>query len=95
METKSVGIREFRSGLADYIASETPVAITRHGQTVGFFIPTKSRGGADRAALKKATADMDRLRLTGSEGVSTVASDVKAGRKTRKRAAGACRRQGP
>ena len=72
-----------------------PVAITRHGQTVGFFIPTKSRGGADRAALKKATADMDRLRVTGSEGVSTVASDVEAGRKTRKRAAGACRRHGP
>lgn len=96
MATKSVGIREFRSGLADYIASETPVAITRHGQTVGFFIPTKSRAGADRAALKKATADMDRLRVAGSEGVSTVASDVGAGRKARKRAAaGAGRGQVP
>jgi len=96
MATKSVGIREFRSGLADYIASETPVAITRHGQTVGFFIPTKSRVGADRAALKKATADMDRLRMAGSEGVSTVATDVGAGRKTRKRAAaGAGRGQVP
>lgn len=95
MATKSVGVREFRSGLADYIASETPVAITRHGQTVGFFIPTKGRAGADKAALKKATADMGSLRAAGSKGVSTVATDVGAGRKTRKRAAGAGRRQVP
>jgi len=38
METTKVGIREFRSDLAEYIASSTPVAVTRHGQTVGYFI---------------------------------------------------------
>lgn len=95
MEATKVGIREFRSGLAEYIASETPVAITRHGQTVGFFIPTKGQAGADRAALKKAAADLDHLRVVGSEGAETMAVDVKAGRKTRKRAAGAGRRQAP
>ena len=36
METKSVGIREFRAGLAEFIDSKQPVAVTRHGQTVGF-----------------------------------------------------------
>ncbi|MGK2942434.1 MAG: type II toxin-antitoxin system Phd/YefM family antitoxin [Immundisolibacter sp.] len=95
MEATKVGIREFRSGLAEYIASETPVAITRHGQTVGFFIPTKGQAGAVRAALKKAAADLDHLRVAGSEGAETIAVDVKAGRKTRKLTADAGRRQAP
>ena len=55
METPKVGIREFRSDLAEYIASNTPVAVTRHGQTVGFFIPTHGQVEADIAALKKAS----------------------------------------
>ena len=40
IEVKAGAIEEFRSELAQYIASNTPVAITRHGQTVGYFIPT-------------------------------------------------------
>jgi len=46
METAKVGIREFRAGLAEFIASDTPVAVTRHGQTVGYFIPTHGQGGS-------------------------------------------------
>jgi PHD/YefM family antitoxin component YafN of YafNO toxin-antitoxin module len=34
MGTVSVGIREFRDNLTTYIDSESPVAITRHGDTV-------------------------------------------------------------
>ena len=30
-----VGIREFRENLASYLKSQTPVAITRHGTTIG------------------------------------------------------------
>ena len=61
METAKVGIREFRAGLADFIASDTPVAITRHGQTVGYFIPTHGQADADLASLRKAAAELDRL----------------------------------
>jgi hypothetical protein len=39
METLKVGIREFRDKLASYLLeSDVPVAITRHGDTVGVFI---------------------------------------------------------
>jgi PHD/YefM family antitoxin component YafN of YafNO toxin-antitoxin module len=34
-----VGVREFRDELAQYLDSSAPVAITRHGQTVGYYIP--------------------------------------------------------
>ncbi len=82
METTKVGIREFRSGLAEYIASETPVAVTRHGQTVGFFIPTHGQGEADLAALKKASAELDRMLAANSVDVETVVAEFKAVRTT-------------
>jgi antitoxin (DNA-binding transcriptional repressor) of toxin-antitoxin stability system len=81
METAKVGIREFRAGLAEYIASETPVAITRHGQTVGYFIPAHGQADADLAALKKASAELDRLLAAKSVDVEEVAAEFKAARK--------------
>lgn len=58
METLKVGMREFRDNLATYLLeSETPVAITRHGDTVGYFIPARRRrSDADKEALKEAAA---------------------------------------
>ena len=81
VETTKVGIREFRSGLAEYIASETPVAVTRHGQTVGFFIPTHGQADADLAALKKASVELDRLLAAKSVDIDAVAAEFKAARK--------------
>jgi hypothetical protein len=81
MEATKVGIREFRSGLSEYIASETPVAVTRHGQTVGYFIPTHGKAEADIAALKKAAAELDRLLAAHSVDIEAVAADFKTARK--------------
>jgi hypothetical protein len=61
MVTTKVGIREFRAGLADYIASDHPVAVTRHGRTVGFFIPTRTDLTAEIAALRSAAAQLDAM----------------------------------
>jgi antitoxin (DNA-binding transcriptional repressor) of toxin-antitoxin stability system len=63
METVRVGIREFRSKLAQYVLeADTPIAITRHGDTVGFFIPARpKRRDAEKAALKDAAERFDRL----------------------------------
>src|ERR1700740_1921319 len=62
METARVGMREFRTKLAQYLlGAETPIAITRHGETIGFFIPVRpKRTAADRAALKDAAERFDR-----------------------------------
>ena len=81
METTKVGIREFRSDLAEYIASSTPVAVTRHGQTVGYFIPTHGQVEADLAAWKKARKTLDKLLETHGVDVEAVVSDFKAARK--------------
>jgi PHD/YefM family antitoxin component YafN of YafNO toxin-antitoxin module len=58
METQKIGMREFRDKLATYLLeSEVPLAITRHGDTVGYFIPARRRrSDAEREALKDAAA---------------------------------------
>lgn len=81
METTTVGIREFRSGLAEYIASSTPVAVTRHGQTVGYFIPTHGKVEADLAALKQASKTLAKLLETQGVDVEDVVADFKTARK--------------
>ena len=81
METTKVGIREFRADIAEYIASNKPIAITRHGQTVGFFIPTHSYAEADVAALKKASATLARLLAAKSVDVDAVVDELKSVRK--------------
>ncbi|MHB1674345.1 MAG: prevent-host-death protein [Acidobacteriaceae bacterium] len=70
METVKIGMREFRDKLATYLLeSEAPVAITRHGDTVGYFIPARrKRSETERAALKEASARWQEI--LAAEGVS-------------------------
>lgn len=61
MQIVKAGIREFRAGLAEYIQDGSPVAVTRHGQTVGVFIPTQTGETVDMAALEQASSALDAL----------------------------------
>jgi PHD/YefM family antitoxin component YafN of YafNO toxin-antitoxin module len=85
METLKVGIREFRDKLASYLLeTETPVAITRHGETIGYFIPARrKRSDTERAALKEAAARWQDI--LSAEGVSEeeVLKDFKRWRKNK------------
>ena len=81
MEATKVGIREFRQDMAEYIASSTPVAVTRHGQTVGYFIPAQGQVDADLAALKKASKVLDKLLAAKNVDVEDVVTNFKAVRK--------------
>lgn len=59
---KAVGIREFRENITQLIDKEKPLAITRHGQTVGYYIPAqRSITEADKLALKAATERLHEL----------------------------------
>jgi antitoxin (DNA-binding transcriptional repressor) of toxin-antitoxin stability system len=62
METIKVGMREFREKLAGYLESGTPLAIMRHGQTVGYFIPAQKRSRkAELEAMRAAAKDLDEM----------------------------------
>jgi hypothetical protein len=69
MPALKVGIREFRDKLATWLQSETPVAITRHGDTIGYFIPARhSRSERERNALKQVAARLQEI--LAAEGIS-------------------------
>jgi len=62
METVKIGIREFREKLADYLESNQPLAITRHGETLGFYIPAQKRSRkAQLEAMHAAAKDLDEI----------------------------------
>jgi prevent-host-death family protein len=63
MEAVKVGIREFREKLASYLLeSDSPVAITRHGEPVGYYIPARrKRNEAERAALKEVASHLQKM----------------------------------
>ena len=58
MQATKVGIREFRENLSSYLESKTPVAITRHGATIGLYLPTRP---------KPSMADIEAFRLAGEK----------------------------
>jgi antitoxin (DNA-binding transcriptional repressor) of toxin-antitoxin stability system len=59
---QKIGIREFRNNLAKYLSANEPVAVMRHGQTVGYFLPThKKPEQAELESLKMAAAKLDEL----------------------------------
>lgn len=72
MAALKVGVREFRERIASFLESETPVAVTRRGETLGIYVPTRRRrrksvdvselkAAADR--LAQALADVDEEEL--------------------------------
>jgi len=82
MQATRVGIREFRENLASYIESSTPVAITRHGETVGFYVPARrKRHQADLDALRKAGEQLDALIAAAGVGEDELIDDFKNARR--------------
>jgi antitoxin (DNA-binding transcriptional repressor) of toxin-antitoxin stability system len=65
MEAVKIGMREFRENLAGYLESGTPLAITRHGETLGFYIPVQKRSRkAELAAMRAAAKELDQMIAT-------------------------------
>jgi PHD/YefM family antitoxin component YafN of YafNO toxin-antitoxin module len=60
MNTIKVGVREFRERIASFLESDKPVAVTRHGETVGVYVPTR-RKRPQEADLTELRAAADRL----------------------------------
>lgn len=72
MAALKVGVREFRERIASFLESDTPVAVTRRGETLGVYVPTPRRrqqsagfselkAAADRLAAALADVDEEEL----------------------------------
>jgi hypothetical protein len=63
MPAIKVGVREFREQIARFLESDTPVAVTRRGETLGVYVPTP-RKQIKSADLDELRAAADRLAVT-------------------------------
>lgn len=62
MPATQVGTREFREQLSAYLESDSPVAITRHGEVIGYYLPVRPRPRVtDAQALRRAAAQLEQL----------------------------------
>ena len=87
MQTQKVGIREFRERLATFLEASGPVAITRHGETVGYYIPARpSKDATHVAALRTAAAQLDALLAASGATEDELVTDFKEARRSRRKA---------
>ena len=87
MQPVTVGIREFSENLAAYLlTSNGPVAITSHGNTIGYFIPARrKRSETERAALKEAAARLGDMLAENGLTEDEVVADFKRWRASQRR----------
>ena len=84
MPAIKVGVREFREQIARFLESDTPVAVTRRGETLGVYVPTPRRSvrAADMAELRAAA---DRLAAALSDvDEEEIVAELKQKRRARK-----------
>ena len=83
METEKIGMREFRENLAGYLESGKPLAITRHGETLGFYIPAQKRSRkAEVDAMRAAAKDLDAMITTWGASEDELIEEYKEIRRT-------------
>ena len=84
METK-VGVKEFRANLPSYLESLSPIAITRYGETIGYYIPARhGRNQQDLDALRNAAAKLEAIMSALRVSEDDVAAEFKTRRLTDK-----------
>ncbi len=60
MSTIKVGVRQFRERIASFLEARDPVAVTRRGETLGVYVPTRRRSPST-AGPSELRAAADRL----------------------------------
>ena len=88
-ELKTIGVREFREQLAQHLTMGTPLAITRNGLTLGYYIPARRPiAEEDRQALTNATQQLHELLEAKGIDPEDLIQDFKELRKSRKKSRG-------
>ena len=84
-ELKTIGVREFREQLSRHLTMGTPLAITRNGLTLGYYVPARQPiAEEDRQALTQATQRLHELLEAKGINPEDLIQDFKELRKSRK-----------
>jgi PHD/YefM family antitoxin component YafN of YafNO toxin-antitoxin module len=87
MPARKVGIREFREKLASILLeSDEPVVITRHGDTVGYYLPARrGRLQQERDALKEAASRLQSMLAAQGVSEDEIVRDFRRWRSTKRK----------
>ena len=58
---KAVGVREFRNNASTYLSGSDPIAVNKHGQVIGFYIPLERDQDEVRRAIAKLGATVEKV----------------------------------
>jgi hypothetical protein len=50
---KSIGVREFRDHATTYLSGPEPIAVSKHGHVIGFYIPLERDEGESHRAVAR------------------------------------------
>jgi prevent-host-death family protein len=77
----TVGVREFRRDLAEYIDGDEPVTVTRHGRRVGVFVPARDDHAEAIAAYQAAVGKLQALMEQSGVGEDELVAEFDAARR--------------
>jgi hypothetical protein len=58
---KNVGVREFRDHATAYLSGSDPVAVSKHGRVIGFYIPLERNEDEVRHGVAKLGQTVQRI----------------------------------
>ncbi|MHB8492642.1 MAG: hypothetical protein ACYDA6_10590 [Solirubrobacteraceae bacterium] len=58
---KSIGVREFRDHATTYLSGGEPLAVSKHGQVIGFYVPVERDGDEVQRAVAKLGAAVEQV----------------------------------
>lgn len=85
MSVEKVGVRKFRAELPHYVSqTDTPIAITKHGDVLGYFIPSRNLPASDTdlAQLKIAFEALQTALLQANVNEDEVVTEFQAMRQS-------------
>jgi len=86
-EMQSVGVREFRANFHKYtVEKDTPINITSHGETLGYYIPARSAPTKrDFEALRNASKRIRELLEAHNISEDDIVADFQKARSLKKK----------
>jgi PHD/YefM family antitoxin component YafN of YafNO toxin-antitoxin module len=78
----SISTRDFRNELAKYLEGQEPIAISRHGRTIGYYIPAhRSLDEQELDSLKRGMAQLQQKLLEYGIDPESIVDEFKTVRK--------------
>lgn len=60
-DLKNIGVRDFRDHATTYLSGPDPVAVSKHGRVIGFYIPVERDDGEVARAIARLSESVGRV----------------------------------